>query len=155
MNRDLLEKPPFAQLLKDIPALYEIRIFIIAFTRARTPVPILSHINPVHITPSYIAKIILLLTSHLCLVLPSGLFPSGFPTNILHAFLFSHKKIRGSVSITGLLERQTHTQSLVERGRWNSTLRIISFVSQFLYPSRPLSPSLISPLFLPHPFHLW
>jgi hypothetical protein len=34
-------------------------------------VPILSQINPVHTSG-----------------LPSGLFPSGFPTNILHAFLF-------------------------------------------------------------------
>jgi hypothetical protein len=29
------------------------------------------------------------LSTHLRLGLPSGLFPSGFPTNILHAFLFS------------------------------------------------------------------
>jgi hypothetical protein len=26
------------------------------------------------------------LSTHLCLGLPSGLFPSGFPTSILHAF---------------------------------------------------------------------
>jgi hypothetical protein len=30
---------------------------------------------------------ILILSSHLCLVLPSGLFPLGFPTNILYKFL--------------------------------------------------------------------
>jgi hypothetical protein len=35
---------------------------------------ILSQINPIHIIPSY---------------LPSSIFPSGFPTNILYAF-FSH-----------------------------------------------------------------
>jgi hypothetical protein len=29
------------------------------------------------------------LSTHLRLGLPSGLFPSGFPTNILYAFLFS------------------------------------------------------------------
>jgi hypothetical protein len=29
------------------------------------------------------------LSTHLRLCLPSGLFRSGFPTNILHAFLFS------------------------------------------------------------------
>jgi hypothetical protein len=29
------------------------------------------------------------LSIHLRLGLPSGLFPSGFPTNILYAFLFS------------------------------------------------------------------
>jgi hypothetical protein len=32
---------------------------------------------------------ILILSTHLCLGLPSGLFPSGFVTNILYAFLFS------------------------------------------------------------------
>jgi hypothetical protein len=32
---------------------------------------------------------ILILSTHLRLGLPSGLFPSGFPTNILYAFLFS------------------------------------------------------------------
>jgi hypothetical protein len=46
-------------------------------------VSILSQINPVHTTPSYLSKI------HLHLGLPSGLFPSGFPTNILYAFLFA------------------------------------------------------------------
>jgi hypothetical protein len=29
------------------------------------------------------------LSTHLCLGLPSDHFPSGFPTNILYAFLFS------------------------------------------------------------------
>jgi hypothetical protein len=32
---------------------------------------------------------ILILSSHLCLSLPSGLFPTGFPTKILYVFLFS------------------------------------------------------------------
>jgi hypothetical protein len=34
-------------------------------------------------------KSILILSTHLRLGLPSGLFPSGFPTNILYTFLFS------------------------------------------------------------------
>jgi hypothetical protein len=53
-------------------------------------VTILSHINPVHNTLFYLSlRSILILFSHLCLGLPSGLFPSGFPTNILYAFFFS------------------------------------------------------------------
>jgi hypothetical protein len=32
---------------------------------------------------------ILILSTHLRLHLPNGLFPSGFPTNIIHAFFFS------------------------------------------------------------------
>jgi hypothetical protein len=30
-----------------------------------------------------------MLSIHLCLGLPSGLFPSGYPTNNLYTFLFS------------------------------------------------------------------
>jgi hypothetical protein len=51
------------------------------------PVSILSQINPIHTIPSYLRSI-LILSTHLRLGLPSGLFPSGFLTNILYAFLF-------------------------------------------------------------------
>jgi hypothetical protein len=47
--------------------------------------PILSQINPVHTTPNYLRSILILYT-HLSLGLPSGPFPSRFPTNILYAF---------------------------------------------------------------------
>jgi hypothetical protein len=50
--------------------------------------PILSKIVPVHYTPSNLRSI-LILSIHLCLGLPTSLFPSRFPTNILHAFIFS------------------------------------------------------------------
>jgi hypothetical protein len=49
-------------------------------------VPILSQFDPVPTIPSYLSKI---LSTHLRLGIPSGLFPSGFPTNILYAFLVS------------------------------------------------------------------
>jgi hypothetical protein len=56
----------------------------------KTPplVPILSQINSIHTIPCYLRSI-LIWSTHLCLGLPSGLFPSGFPTNILYAFIFS------------------------------------------------------------------
>jgi len=40
--------------------------------------------NPVHTFPVYFPKINLILSSYLCLGLLSGLFPSGFPTEILY-----------------------------------------------------------------------
>jgi hypothetical protein len=49
-------------------------------------VPILRQINSLHITPYYLSKIHSLLSSHVSLGIPSGLFPSGFPTKIRYAF---------------------------------------------------------------------
>jgi hypothetical protein len=51
-------------------------------------IPILRQTNPLHNTPSY-PKFILILSTHR-LSLPSRLFPTGFPTNILYAFLSPH-----------------------------------------------------------------
>jgi hypothetical protein len=52
-------------------------------------VRILREIDPVHTIPSYFSKIHLTIVPHLLLGLPSGLFLSVFPTNILYAFLFA------------------------------------------------------------------
>ena len=49
------------------------------------PVPILSHINPYPTSWRYI----LILSSHRRLGLPSGLFPSGFPTKTPYTTLLS------------------------------------------------------------------
>jgi hypothetical protein len=51
-------------------------------------VPILSQINQVHTTPSFRSKIHFNIIHPPTQYLPSGLFPSGFPTNILCSFLF-------------------------------------------------------------------
>jgi hypothetical protein len=62
--------------------------------KSRPPVNILSQINPVHTTPFYLRSI-LKLSSHLRLGLPSGFFPSGFPTQILYAFPFALMRAHG------------------------------------------------------------
>jgi hypothetical protein len=52
-------------------------------------VPILNQFNLIHTIPSYISKTHLALSIHLRLGIPSGIFPSAFPINILYAFLLS------------------------------------------------------------------
>jgi hypothetical protein len=51
------------------------------------PFPEPDQSNPYHLILSL--RSILIFSTHLRLCLSSGLFPSGFPTNILHTFLFS------------------------------------------------------------------
>jgi hypothetical protein len=71
------------RLFKNFPAILLNPKVHYRFHKDPPLVPILSQINPVHTTPSYLRSI-LILFSHLCLGLPSGLFPSGFPNN-MHA----------------------------------------------------------------------
>jgi hypothetical protein len=86
---DLLEKLPTVQLLKNFPAFYGILRFITVFTRALhwslswTSLIQSIPLHPVSLRP------ILILSCHLLLHLHSGLFPPGYPTKILYAFLFS------------------------------------------------------------------
>ena len=53
------------------------------------PVPILSQFDPFHTPHPTSWRSILILSSHLYLGLPSGLFPSGFPTKTLYTPLLS------------------------------------------------------------------
>jgi hypothetical protein len=48
-------------------------------------IPLLNHMNPVHALPLCLQSI-LILSSHLCLDLLSGFFPSGFTTRICTHF---------------------------------------------------------------------
>jgi hypothetical protein len=76
----LLEKPPIVQLLKNFPAFYGTRRFSAVFTRALHWS--LSWAKSIQSIPSHPISI-LISPTHLRLGLPSGLFPPGFPTNIL------------------------------------------------------------------------
>ena len=83
-SRVLLEKLTGLQLVKKFPAFYGTRRFLTALTSARhlslswgSPIQS-SYPNPTS------WRSILILSSHLRLGLPSGLFPSGFPSSTLY-----------------------------------------------------------------------
>jgi hypothetical protein len=79
---------------QQLPAFYGIQRFITTFTRALQW--LLSWARPIQsIPPQPISpRSILILSTHLCLGLPSGIFPSGFPTSILHT-IFSPFMLHG------------------------------------------------------------
>ena len=85
----ILEKLTGSQLVKKFPTFYGTRRFITTLTSASQLFLFWSSsiqsISP-HLT---FWRTILILSSHLCLGLPSGLFPSGFPTKTLYAPLLS------------------------------------------------------------------
>ena len=81
--RVLFEKLTGLQLVKKFPAFYATRRFITAFTSVRHLS--LSWASPIQSTYPHPTRwrSILILSAHLRLGLPSGLFPSGFPTKPL------------------------------------------------------------------------
>jgi hypothetical protein len=85
----LLEKPTGFQLVKKFPSFYGTRRFITAFTSCPPPVPILSHLDPVHNPHPTSWRSILILSCHLRLGLPSGLLPSSYPNSSLYTPLIS------------------------------------------------------------------
>ena len=82
-SRVLLEKLTGLQLVKKFPTYYGTRRFVIAFTIVRHLS--LSWASSIQSVPPHHTSWIpiLILSSRLRLGLPSGLFPSGFPTKIL------------------------------------------------------------------------
>jgi len=73
------------QLVKRYPIFYEYRRFLTVFKGTRhCSLPWPSRIQSTNVHPIFLRSI-LILSFHLCLDLPSGLFPSGFATKILYA----------------------------------------------------------------------
>ena len=89
-SRVLLEKLTAFQPVKKFPTFHGPQRFIIAFTSAchlsLSWASLIQYIPP-HPTSW---RSILILSSNLCLGLPSGLFPSGFPTKTLYAPLLPY-----------------------------------------------------------------
>ena len=87
--RVLLEKLTGLQLVKKFPAFHGTRRFITALTSFRHLS--LSRASPIQsIYPHPTSwRSILILSTHLCLGLPSGLLPSSFPTKTLYTTLSS------------------------------------------------------------------
>ena len=87
--RVFLEKLTGLQLVKKFPAFYGTRRFITAITSIRHLS--LSWASPIQSTYPHPTswRSILILSTHLRLCLPSGLFPSSFPTKTLYAHLSS------------------------------------------------------------------
>ena len=85
----LLEQLPDLQLVKKFPAFHGTRRFITALTSVRhLSVSWASPIQSIYQHPTS-WRSILILSTHLRLGLPSGLFPSGFPTKTLYTPLSS------------------------------------------------------------------
>ena len=84
-SRFLLEKLTGLQLVKKFPAFYGTRRFLTALTSVCHLS--LSWASPIQSTYPHPTswRSILILSTHLCLGLPSGLFPSSFPTKTLYA----------------------------------------------------------------------
>ena len=75
------------------------------------PVLILSQLDLVHTSTSHFLKIQLILSSHLRLGLPSGFFPSGFPTKSLYTSLTS--PIRATCPPTQLIPLDFITRAIL------------------------------------------
>ena len=88
-SRVLLEKLTAFQLLKKFPAFYGTRRFLTVLTSARHLS--LSWARSIQSIPPHPTswRSILILSSHQCLGLASGVFPSGFPTKTLYTPLHS------------------------------------------------------------------
>jgi len=103
----LLEKLTCFQLVKKFPAFYGTRRFITAFTSAhQLSLFWASSIQSILPHPTS-WRSILILSSHLLLGLPSGLFPSGFPAKPLYTPLLS--PIRATCPARLILEFITGT----------------------------------------------
>jgi hypothetical protein len=108
-SRALLQKLTGSQPVKKFPEFYGTRRFITVFASVRHVY--LSWASSNHcISPHPTSwRSILILSNHVCLGLPSGLFPSGFPTkNPVYACLLPHTRYMPHPSHSSLIYHQNN-----------------------------------------------
>ena len=111
--RVLLEKLTGLQLVNKFPAFHGTRRFITVLTSVHHLS--LSWANPIQSTYPHPTswRSILILSTHLSLGLPSGLFPSGFPTKTLYVPLSSPIRARCPAYIHTYIHTYTHTHTYI------------------------------------------
>ena len=147
-SRDILEQPTGPLTANKFPAFYINRMFITAFTRAPSPVPVPR--RSIHFMPPHHNSI---LSSHLRLGCPSGPFPSVVHTKTLRERLYS---IRATWPTYLIIFDWFTTIIFTEEYRPSS-----SSLCSFLHS--PLTSSLLGPKFYSEPYsqtpssyiHLW
>ena len=122
--RVLLEKLTGLQLVKKFPAFYGTRRFITALTNLRHPsLSWASPIQSIYLHPTS-CRSILILSTHLHVGLPSGLFLSGFPTKTLYTPLSSPIRATCPAHLHILLQEEIlghDTREVWETGNWSTT----------------------------------
>ena len=131
--RVLLEKLTGLQLVKKFPSFHGTRRFITALTSVRhLSLSWASPIQSIYPHPTSWRSILLLYT-HLRLGLPSGLFPSGFPTKTLYTSLSSlisatcpaHPILLDFITRTILGEEYKSLLSYLLKWNWSGPIREI------------------------------
>jgi hypothetical protein len=83
-----LETPQVVQIFKNFPTFHGTQRFITVFIRAHYSFLPWARLIQSMLPHRISLRLFLILSSYLCLKLPSGLFPSDLPTKTLYAFLF-------------------------------------------------------------------
>ena len=135
-SRVLPEKLTGFQLVKKFPAFYGTLRFITAFTSARHLS--LSRTRLIQSIPPHPTswRSILILSSHLHLGLPSGLFPSGFHTKRLYALLLSLYVLHARPSHSSRLDLSNNIWWTVQISFLHST---VSFQTLLFVPEMSAS----------------
>ena len=95
----------FSAIVKKFPTFYGHQGSLLHY-KCPPPVPILSQINPVHVSHPTSWRSILILSSHLSLGLPSGLFPQVSPPPV-HNFPLPHVCYLPSLSYSSRFDHTT------------------------------------------------